>query len=66
MPADANYLRDQLFFGSLSLAICLAIVGALVKTYGPDWDNKNAGNAAVFFLYLYIAVSIASITKKGP
>lgn len=48
--------KPILFFGSLSLAICLAIVGALVKVYGPDWDNKNAGNAAVFFLYLYIAI----------
>lgn len=48
--------RPLLFFGALSMAISLAIVGAIIAQFGDRFDtNKPAGTAAVFFIYWFIA-----------
>jgi MFS family permease len=49
--------RPTLFLGSTALAICLAIIAAIVAQFGDNWTaNQTAGNAAVAFLYIYIAI----------
>lgn len=49
--------KPTLFIGSVALATCLAIIAAIVAQFGDDWaNNETAGNTAVAFLYIYIAV----------
>lgn len=53
--------RPTLFLGSVGLAVCLAIVAAIVAQFGDDWlAHKTAGNAAVAFLYIFIAIFAVS------
>lgn len=47
--------KPLLFFGATSMAISLAIVAALIAQKGPVFTDKSAGNAAVFFIYWFIA-----------
>jgi hypothetical protein len=64
------------------MAICLAIVAAIIAQFGDDFDNnKTAGNAAVAFIYIFIAAfavswgestyfrtatSVVLISRPGP
>ena len=49
--------KPTLFSGALGMCICLSIVAAIISTKGDNWDaNKTAGNAAVAFIYIYIAI----------
>lgn len=46
----------MLFAGATGMAICHAIVAGIIARAGPDFENKAAGNAAVVFLYMFIAI----------
>lgn len=48
--------KKMLFFGATGMAICHAIVAGIIARAGPDFENKAAGNAAVVFLYMFIAI----------
>ncbi|EAL17926.1 hypothetical protein CNBL0520 [Cryptococcus deneoformans B-3501A] len=48
--------RPLLAWGEANMAISHAIIAAIVAEFGDRFDsNKKAGNAAVFFIYWYIA-----------
>ena len=48
--------RPMLAAGATSMAISHAIIAAIIAQFGDRFpDNKPAGNAAVFFVYWYIA-----------
>ncbi|KAI5452569.1 hypothetical protein NCC49_000730 [Naganishia albida] len=48
--------KKMLFAGATGMAICHAIVAGIIARAGPDFENKAAGNAAVVFLYMFIAI----------
>ena len=52
--------KKVLFYGATGMAICHAIVAAIIARAGPDFTNEDAGNAAVFFLFLFICVFAVS------
>jgi sugar porter (SP) family MFS transporter len=53
--------KPILFCGATVMAICLAIVAAIIAQFGDDFDNnKTAGNAAVAFIYIFIAAFAVS------
>ncbi|OCF45135.1 galactose transporter [Kwoniella heveanensis CBS 569] len=47
--------KPILAWGEANMAISHAVVAAIIATNGPDFENKKAGNAAVFMIYWYIA-----------
>ncbi|WWD16346.1 hypothetical protein CI109_100772 [Kwoniella shandongensis] len=51
-----NFGRKPLLaWGEANMAISHATVAAIIAVYGPGFENKAAGNAAVFMIYWYIA-----------
>lgn len=46
--------KKVMLFGAAGMAICHAGIAAIIARAGPDFDNKAAGNAAVFFVFLFI------------
>lgn len=45
----------MLAIGAASMAICHAIIAAIIAEFGDSFPtHKSAGNAAVFFVYFYI------------
>lgn len=52
--------KKVLFFGATGMAVCHATVAGIIARAGPDFANKDAGNAAVFFLFLFICIFAVS------
>lgn len=52
--------KKVLFFGATGMAICHAVVAGIIARAGPDFTNKDAGNAAVFFIFLFICIFAVS------
>ncbi|WVR03665.1 hypothetical protein IAU60_000660 [Kwoniella sp. DSM 27419] len=47
--------KPILAWGEANMAISHATVAAIIAVYGPGFENKAAGNGAVFMIYWYIA-----------
>jgi len=46
--------KPMLALGEANMAVSHATIAAIIAVYGPGFQNKQAGNGAVFMIYWYI------------
>ncbi|CAK9784474.1 unnamed protein product [Cutaneotrichosporon oleaginosum] len=54
MFVDSLGRKPMLIWGEINMSISHAVIAAIIASFGPDFSNKAAGNAAVFMIYWYI------------
>ncbi|BEJ16987.1 hypothetical protein CspHIS471_0603880 [Cutaneotrichosporon sp. HIS471] len=54
MFVDSIGRKPLLIWGEINMAISHAVIAAIIASFGPSFENKTAGNAAVFMIFWYI------------
>jgi sugar porter (SP) family MFS transporter len=54
MFVDSLGRKPMLIWGEINMAISHAVIAAIIASFGPEFNNKQAGHAAVFMIFWYI------------